>query len=212
MVLRFGDDTVTAVYVGDALADRIYQGVELVWEAVPTPPVVDAFDSAFSYVRWPSSSAGLTTVSGRLRLPCTNAYPTAATAYLLDIRQYAVHIEVATVPAAGNGSTQTIVQLNNGTQQAGFVISAAATLHMETTGQSTTSLVYSNTTHRWLRLLIAGGNLLWQTSPDTTTWTTRRTLAAPAWMLSGGLRMYLSSGYYGTETAPGNAEFDNFNT
>jgi hypothetical protein len=47
---------------------------------------------------------------------------------------------------------------------------------------SASPITYSGTTHAWMRILKSGSNILFQTAPDGTTWTTRRTLAAPAWL------------------------------
>lgn len=47
---------------------------------------------------------------------------------------------------------------------------------------TTTTLTYSATTHAWLRINHTGTAIVWQTSPDGVTWTTRRTLATvPTW-------------------------------
>lgn len=48
-----------------------------------------------------------------------------------------------------------------------------------------TSVTYSATNHRWLRLRRDSGNtanVLWETSPNGVTWTVRRTAAIPLWL------------------------------
>jgi len=181
---------------------------------ITNPPISDTFSTTFSTTNWAGNSYGVSTVSGRLRIPCTSSYPQAETAAVFDINLYALWIELPTVPVAGNGTTQTHFAIENSGRSslASFNLSGAPlSIAMQLTGSSTTFLTYNATNHRWLRFRLLSGNLLWEVSPDKITWTQIRTIAAPAWATAGSLRVLVDSSYYGTETAPGNAEFDNFN-
>jgi hypothetical protein len=83
---------------------------------------------------------------------------------------------------------------------------------MNITGGPQVSVTYSAVNHVWFRFRIDIGFLLWETSPDKLTWTILRTYGVPSWMTQGNLVFVaLNSGYYGAETSPGYAEFDNFN-
>jgi hypothetical protein len=76
--------------------------------------------------------------------------------------------------------------------------------------QNATTLAFNPTNHAWWSIIPSGGNLLFRTSPDGTTWTTQRTVAAPGWVAAttaGYLKFELS-----TTTATGLAELDNLNT
>lgn len=46
-----------------------------------------------------------------------------------------------------------------------------------------TIIPYDPVAHLWCRLSLVGGTVIWETSPDGSTWTTRRTMAAPTWLL-----------------------------
>lgn len=70
------------------------------------------------------------------------------------------------------------------------------------------SVTYSATTHKWLRLSLSGSNVLWDTSPDGTTWTNRRTLAKPSWLPATNCYFYYE-GHRSSGTAAGT--MDNFN-
>lgn len=49
---------------------------------------------------------------------------------------------------------------------------------------SATPITYDSTNHKWVRMRISGANLLFDTSADGSTWTNRRTIATPAWLLA----------------------------
>jgi hypothetical protein len=70
-------------------------------------------------------------------------------------------------------------------------------------------LTYSATDHAWVRIQRTGGNIIWSTSPDGTTWTTRRTLAQPAWTAGTDLAVLLES--YRDSGTNNFALFDNVN-
>jgi hypothetical protein len=73
---------------------------------------------------------------------------------------------------------------------------------------SSTSIAYDGVAHRWLRIRETGGNLLWETAPDGSTWTTRRTISSPFSLASVKFTFY--SGTFDFEATPGTAVFDNF--
>jgi hypothetical protein len=72
---------------------------------------------------------------------------------------------------------------------------------------SDTTLAYNSTTHRWMRLWHDGTNIYFDTSPDGTTWTNRRTVAAGITLTS--VKVYIMAGTEGSVTTPGVAKFDN---
>ncbi len=76
---------------------------------------------------------------------------------------------------------------------------------------SQVSLTYSPTDHRWVRVRLSGGSLLWDTSPDAATWTNRRTLATPpSWLSYQNLAVLLEA--YKDGATAGTAQFDNLNS
>lgn len=76
---------------------------------------------------------------------------------------------------------------------------------------STTDLTYSATTHRWWQVEHTGTAVVWSTSPDGATWTTRRTLGTPpAWTATANTLVALET--YRDSGTVSFAEFDNVNT
>lgn len=180
----------------------------------PGPPVVDTFTAATldTATKWKGATyGGLSIVSGRLRVPCSNSFPQAATGAVQDLTKHDVWVEVPTLPSLGNGSKQTQFLLNKTSNYAGFNFpGTTGSIALQLTGQTTTYVTYNATAHRWARFRLSAGDLLWQVSPDNVTWTTVRTFAAPAWITGGLVDAVLSSSYWGTETEGTFAEFDNF--
>jgi len=177
----------------------------------PSPPFTDNFSSSFNYGNWSGNSFGsLVDVAGRLRMTTTGSYASAKTQANYDLTLYPVSVQIPTIPAPGNGSTQTFLQITGGSSSADFLIQGnPSVLFMQITGASDTSVPYNSTSHQWMRLRLLNGNLLWETSADDTSWTVQRSYAAPAWVMSS-LVVSLNTGYWGSETSPGYAEFDNF--
>jgi hypothetical protein len=71
------------------------------------------------------------------------------------------------------------------------------------------SIAYSPTEHRWLRIREAAGTLYQETSPDGVTWTERGSAATPWWI--GQVTVNLGAGTWSYTDTPGRAEFDNVN-
>jgi hypothetical protein len=108
------------------------------------------------------------------------------------------------VPNVGNGSTEAFVEFFvDADNRVNFIWSAGSLImrKREAGANSSTSITYSLVDHRYLRISESGTDLLFDTSPDATTWTNRRTVAH-GMNLSAG-RVVVSAGYWGTETDPG---------
>lgn len=72
------------------------------------------------------------------------------------------------------------------------------------------TVTYSATTHRWWQIAHTGAAIVWSTSPDGTTWTTRRTLATPpAWTATDATKPALET--FRDSGTVSFAEFDNVN-
>lgn len=186
----------------------------------PTPAISDNFNAAsFDTAKW-SNVTNASHVSGRLRVtPVAEGVGQPATAAVNNLTQAPIWVELPTLPVADpqhsvqfmlfssdyansasitvGGSPRSIYSFATGGDAGGFMVAAGS---------------YNATTHRWLRFVISAGNLLYQTSADGITWTTQRTVTAPAWMTAAPVRASLQA-KLGTSTnpSPGYAEFDNFN-
>jgi hypothetical protein len=75
---------------------------------------------------------------------------------------------------------------------------------------SDATVTYDATAHRWIMITETGGNVLWRTSPDGSTWTTRRTLAVTP-SLASDAQVYLRCLTTATVAAPGTMTLDNLN-
>lgn len=177
------------------------------------PPVTDTFTSATldTASKWKGATYGVSVVSGRARIPCSNTFPQMSTGAVFDLTKYDVWLQMPTVPSPGNGTKQTQFLIKSGSNNAMFNITGSTLgIALTLTGQANTSVTYNATNHQWLRFRVSGGNLLWQSSPDDVTWTTLRSFAAPTWVTGGLVEVVITSSYYGSETEGTYAEIDNF--
>ena len=73
-------------------------------------------------------------------------------------------------------------------------------------------ITYDPVAHASLRLREDGTNVYWDTSPDGTTWTNRRTLATPAWVTTETDTCALDMSSHRDAGTSDYAEYDLFNT
>lgn len=164
--------------------------------------------------KWGGWSANNTVTGGRAQLVVTNGYESIYTNARYDLTGSAAQIEVPQAPNLGNGTTgaffilhatgtvRLLIGYESGNLVTGWTNAAGA--------DDKTGIPYDAVAHRFWRIREAAGTTYWETAPDGTTWTVRRTLADP--IPSTALDVILNAGYYGTESAPGVALFDNVNT
>ncbi len=172
----------------------------------------DAFTSALGPI-WVNAREASAT-GGRARLACISAYGALETDRLYPIRDTTYTVELATRPAVGKGTTQAILEVAIDSENKLAIYIEAENLNLQEIheGASTeTTIAYEPTAHRWWRIRVEGTTVLWQTSPDGSAWTTRRTKTA-AIDVDQIAEGRLLSGFYGEESglSPAYAEFDNF--
>lgn len=165
---------------------------------------------------WPAAT-GSSIVSGRARVTCDtgfNGIRSAAT-YTLDESKVCAEVYVAPATTATvEATTELLVLTTTGGLDAGFSYNAVGNQLslISRSGffdPSPTVLTYDSTAHRWWRLREASGTLHWETSPDGSTWTSRRTATSPGWVTDTTLTAaILSHRNNGTANF---AEADNFN-
>lgn len=181
--------------------------------------LVDNFDdNTINTTLWPGNYGTTAETGGRARLTCDtsfNAYVSAST-YTFD------SFFLRAFPAAANGATSTCYLstfLASAGQPAGTNVgfsidTVAGTLSLiNWVGFSDAGLVtltYDSTAHAWLRVAASGGTLVWQTSPDGSTWTTRRSTSTPAWLAAAtDVKIFFEAHRDAGTTNV--AEVDNFN-
>jgi hypothetical protein len=188
-----------------------------------TEELRDTFtDGVVDTTKWPSNyntgAGGLPTeTGGRARVACDTGFSafTSDNTYTLA----SSHIWVqAYPPAAGGAATEAWLQLlitssTSGTDAIFEVNAVTGLLTMAVRvgffDAGEVQLAYDPVAHRWLRIGEAAGALVWSTSADGLTWTTRRTTASPAWVADVDLEIQLIT--HRDSGTPDFAEFDNFN-
>lgn len=183
--------------------------------------LVDNFNDGIVGPEWGNAYGGVTEVGGRARVPCTTGYAGYQTGYAYTLTNSSVYLQVPVVPALSTATAEAIacMMIISGTAgtRLGFVINAVGNLlrcksEVGYFDAGSVDIAYSNTTHRWLRIRETGGNVLWDTSPDGTTWTNRRTLATPAWVTAAVDTLALDLFTHRDAGTADFAEYDNVNT
>ncbi|MFF8589958.1 hypothetical protein ACF061_00720 [Streptomyces sp. NPDC015220] len=185
--------------------------------------LVDNFNDGVIGPNWGNSYGGVTETGGRARVPCATGYAGYQTAYSWTLAGATFYVKVVTTPAKSTATTAYCgVYVNapdydtSGTR-IGFTVNAVTgMLRMQSdtagTDPSAVEITYSATTHAFLRLREDGSNVYWDTSPDGTTWTNRRTLATPAWVASSVEQCALDMSAHRDAGTADYAEYDLANT
>ncbi|MFD9150573.1 hypothetical protein [Streptomyces diastaticus] len=183
--------------------------------------LVDNFNDNTLGPLWGDSYGGATEAGGRARVPCVaEAYAGYQTGRAWTLAGSSVYLKLVTVPAASTGtdvSANFLVTSPTVGTSIGFKVNAVTGMlrlqanidYYDSTGEE---IPYDPATHLWLRLREGDGTVSWDTSPDGTTWTTRRTLATPAWVVTDVDQCALDLYCYRDAGDPDYAEWDNVNT
>jgi hypothetical protein len=192
----------------------------------PMAMLGDTFDDGrVNSTLWPTntSGTGAETAEGRLRITISPGVDTNFT----SARQWSLAgskltAKLAAVPAL-NGSSNCAASLWVTSTTAGtrlgwrYDASTGIISAQSQTGfadGSAVNLTYSAIDHAWLRVRESGGTVTWETSGDGFIWTSRRTLATPAWVTSqthavdfpttrtGGTSGYIEWDLLGAEIRP----------
>ena len=194
-----------------------------------TNPLIETFTDAFDSIGAIWVTGGTPTITdGRLNLACTAAYTLVNSmgtggGFVESLTGSSCQVEVVQTPLIGNGSTQAYfflasavgagakccVQMSygNGNLFAEKVVAGSAPINIAT-------IAYDATDHRWWRIRESGGTIYFEAGPDGTSWPTavgNATVASVTGFVPGAVMVELGSGYWGTETTPRDAIFDNLN-
>ncbi|MFF7881047.1 hypothetical protein ACH40F_07780 [Streptomyces sp. NPDC020794] len=181
--------------------------------------LVDDFnDGVVDPVKWPDSFGAYSEVGGRARVSCDPGFNAYSSGTVYTLAGSAVFLRVYP-PAAGGSTgeawTQVLVKADVSGTDIAFEVDAVNGLLkcMSRTGffdPSTVAVTYNAVAHAWLRVREAGGNVVWETSPNAATWTVQRTLATPGWVTTGtDLEFQLIA--HRSDGIVDFAEFDNVN-
>ncbi|WP_281155175.1 hypothetical protein [Streptomyces sp. HYC2] len=182
--------------------------------------IVDNFDAGtINTSLWTGNYGTVSQVGGRARVACTTDYSGFQSASAYTLAGSSVYVRVYP-PAAGGATVDAWAQVKclSGTAgtEIGFLINAATNKircvsNVAYWDATAVELTYDAAAHAYVRLSEAGGTVTWATSPDGTAWTTRRTLATPAWVTSSTTIALLLEAHRDAGTVDV-AEFDNCNT
>lgn len=190
--------------------------------------LVDNFNAASIGPDWGNSYGGASQSGGKGHVPCTTGYAGYQTAYSWTLAGASFYVAVTTVPAASTATEAYAsvfvnapgIGVPGGPQEGyriGFVINTVTGLLRckNDTGYfdaGAVDITYNATTHKFLRLREDGTNVYWDTSPDGTTWTNRRTLATPAWVTAEINTCALDLSAHRDAGTADEAQYDLFNT
>lgn len=151
--------------------------------------LIDTFDTAVDYGKWsnayPHMGATPVVESGRLKLQYTGTqYCGLISRDMFDLTESGVFAQVV-APTEGFSSRETGILLRSGGgDHAMLMIVRGASppgillrLRQNSSNSDSTLANYDPVAHAWFRMRIVGSTGYWDTSPDGTTWTNRRTVA-----------------------------------
>jgi hypothetical protein len=190
--------------------------------------LTDNFNDNVIAPDWGNAYGGVSESGGKAHVPCTTSYAGYQTSYTWTLAGASFFVAVTTVPAASTATEAYASVFVNapgigdntdplyGTR-IGFIINTVTGLLKFSSEAAyfdagATTVTYSAVTHKFLRLRETGGNVLWDTSPDGTTWTNRRTLATPAWVTASTNQCAVDMSAHRDAGTADEAAYDLFNT
>jgi len=184
----------------------------------------DNFNDNVIGPNWGNSYGGANETGGQARVPCVaGSYAGYQTAYAWSFAGATIFMKVVIAPAASTATEAYCGVMVNAPDIAtsgvriGFTVNAVTgMLRMQSDtayfDAAAVEITYSGVTHAFLRLREDGTNVYWDTSPDGTTWTNRRTLATPAWIPASIDQCALDMSAHRDAGTTDYAAYDLFNT
>ncbi|MFI9244161.1 hypothetical protein ACIGXF_16585 [Streptomyces sp. NPDC053086] len=183
--------------------------------------LVDNFNDGTIGPDWGDSYGGANETGGQARVPAVaGGFASYRTGPSWSFAGATVYLKLAAVPAASGGSDVScnmhVVSPVDGTSIGFHYNAVSGMLRIESNvgfwDDNAVEITYSSTTHRWLRLRESAGTVYWDTSPDGTTWTNRRTAATPSWVTDYAEQCRLDLWVHRDAGATDYAAYDNVNT
>lgn len=183
--------------------------------------LIDNFNAVALGPNWGNSYGGTAVVGGRARVPCTTGYAGCQTAYAWTLAGATLFVQLPTTPSATGAAVEAyaavLVQGSVEGTRIGFSVNKVSGImrcvsEVGYWDDAAVELTYSAVNHLWLRLREDGANVYWDTSPDGSTWTNRRTLATPAWVVADANACALDMSSHRDAGAADYAEYDFVNT
>ncbi|MFD5221363.1 hypothetical protein ACFWMH_27360 [Streptomyces tendae] len=183
--------------------------------------LVDNFNDGVIGPNWGDSYGGVSETGGQARVPLVaGAYAGYQTGRAWTLAGASIYLKTPVLPAASTGTDVgvhfMITSAVDGTG-IGFKINrVTAKLRMQSNvdyfDAAAVEITYDATNHLWLRIREDGTNVYWDTSPNGSTWTNRRTLATPAWITAAVDTCAVDLFCYRDAGVTDYAAYDNVNT
>lgn len=183
--------------------------------------LVDNFNDSAIGPDWGDSYGGVSETGGRARVPlAAGVYAGYQTGRAWTMAGATVYLKTPTLPAVSTGTDVGVhFMVTSATEGTGIgfkINRVTGMLRMQSNvdyfDAGAVEIAYSAVNHLWLRLREDGTNAYWDTSPDGTAWTNRRTLATPAWVTAAVDTCALDLFCYRDAGTTDYAEYDNVNT
>jgi len=174
--------------------------------------LIDNFASADS-TKWVGFGPDISVADGRLSIACLSSYTTLYSLSRYNLTGSSVTIEALAMPATGTGSTSATLSVKVSDNNEIQITKEGPNLILreKIAGvNSDVTVVYSPSVHTWWRIRESEGTVYWETSTNSRTWTVHRSKILNN-LLVDSIIIQLFSGFWGSETNPGFAVFDNFN-
>lgn len=183
--------------------------------------LIDNFNDNEIGPNWGDSYGGVEETGGQARVPLVaDTYAGYQTGRAWTLAGATVYLKIVTLPAVSTGTdvgVHFMVTSSVDGTAIGFKINiVTGMLRMQSNvdyfDAGAVEITYSAVAHLWLRLREDGTNVYWDTSPDGSTWTNRRTLATPAWVTAAIDTCALDLFCYRDAGTTDFAAYDNVNT
>ncbi|MCF2130103.1 hypothetical protein L1I79_27275 [Strepomyces sp. STD 3.1] len=182
--------------------------------------LVDNFDdNTVNGTLWPGNYGVYSETGGRARVQCDPDYGAFVSAAAYTLAGSSAYVRIYP-PAAGGATTTAYAQLSllhsvEGTEIGAQINRVTGKLRCQSNvdywDAAAVEITYDPVAHAYVRVSEAAGTVTWATSPDGSTWTTRRTLATPAWV-TASTTVELRLETHRNNGTVDYAEFDNLNT
>jgi hypothetical protein len=180
-----------------------------------TETLVDNFDdNSRDVAKWNKTEAQGTVdeTGGRLEIAPTGisfGYSSYSAVNIYDLTDSSVLVNMVQAVSGNTGFEGGMSVRGGGNEIALFRGGGALVCRYAIGGSNNDTYPSWNSAYTWLRIREESGTTYWETSPDGTTWTTRRSVATPITITS--LTPTLFAGQYQAVASPITAIFDNFN-
>ena len=152
----------------------------------------DFDDNSFNGELWPGSYGTYSETGGRARVQCDPDYGAIVSAATYTFAGSSVFAQLFP-PALGGATSSAYVTMSlihsvEGTEIGTKIDLVTGKIRFQSNidywDDNAVELTYDSVAHSYVRISESGGTTTWSTSPDGSTWTTRRTAATPSWAVS----------------------------